>query len=116
MTRRPLTVQQCAGCGRVLFPRRAACSVCGSGTLADDIAAGPGEVLEVVELYLSPGRRASSRDEASSGEGGDTFVLVSLDAGPRVIAKTAVVLARGDQVFLFDERGAITAQAGTQTV
>ena len=95
-----LLVQQCAACHHRMFPRRLACSNCG-GTVLEAVAAGPGRVLDRVEILRSPGVAP-----------GEPLVLlrVELEGGPRLVARTTGAAARGSAVTITESGGALTAE------
>ena len=95
-----LIVQQCAACQHRMFPVRLACSNCG-GTELEEVVAGPGRVLDRVEVLRSPGLPP-----------GEPLVLlrVELEGGPRLLARTGGPAARGSAVLITESGGALIAE------
>ncbi len=94
-----LRIQRSRRCGHALFAERLACSRCGSPDL-DPEPAGPGAVVDAVEDFRAP---------SGAGNGPVRIVLVELDSGPRLLARTAEPLESGDRVSLEDIERAATA-------
>ncbi len=94
-----LRIQRCRRCGHALFPERLACSRCGWPEL-DLEPAGPGSVIDSVEVFRAP---------SGAGHGPVRIVLVELDSGPKLLARTAEPLESGERVALEDIERAATA-------
>jgi len=99
MTEIELKIQRCERCDHRMFPERFACSRCGGSQLREQ-PAGPGTVLDRVDVYRAP---------SGTDSGPTHVVLVELDAGPKLLARAAADLASGDRVSVSDEALAAVA-------
>jgi uncharacterized OB-fold protein len=95
----PLEIQVCEACGRALFPVRALCPGCGSGSFRLE-AAGRGVVEEVT---------ARVREDGSTVDIGS----VRLARGPVVIARLPEPTLPGAEVVLWTDDGAPVARLPT---
>ncbi len=90
-----LQVQVCENCGRVRFPPRALCPVCGGRAFRSE-PAGPGVVEEVTARLLDDGSTVH-------------IASVRVAQGPVIVARSPEQAPPGSEVELEEDQGAPVA-------
>jgi uncharacterized OB-fold protein len=96
-----LTVWECAGCRRIVFPRRLLCPDCGSAAWRRRRAES-GRVEEVTLVRRAPGRTLLAPVRLGS---------VRLEVGPLVVARLEPAASAGMRVRLREDNGVPVAVA-----